>query len=222
MSRFARVVVPGIPFHVTQRGNNRQDVFLADSDRQEYLGLLAKRLEKTGAEILAYCLMGNHVHLIMLPHAANDLAETLGRVHCFYAQRFNTRNERSGHLWQNRFFSCALDDDHLQAAIRYVELNPVRAGIISCPWEYPWSSAGYHALGIKPQVPLAGVEAFGIPGRREWKGFLIGGVSEDELESIRTSTRKGLPLGEQKFVERLEGLVSRELSRRAVGHPCGH
>jgi len=219
MSRFARVVVPGIPFHVTQRGNNRQDVFLAESDRQEYLCLLAKRLEKTGAGILAYCLMDNHVHLVMLPHAANDLAETLGRVHCFYAQRFNARYEKSGHLWQNRFYSCALDDDHLRAAIRYVELNPVRAGILSCPWEYPWCSAGYHTLGLKSVVPLAPVEAFGLPGRTGWKGFLVGGVSLDELESIRSSTRKGLPLGEKKFVERLEGLVSRELSRRPVGHP---
>lgn len=220
MSRFARVVVPEIPFHVTQRGNNQQDVFLMDSDREEYLCFLAKRLEKTGAEILAYCLMNNHVHLIMLPHAANDLAETLGRVHCFYAQRFNTRYERSGHLWQNRFYSCALDEDHLGAAIRYVELNPVRAGILSCPWEYPWSSAGYHTLGLKPPVSISTVEDFGMPGRNEWKGFLIGGSSSDELELIRTSTRKGLPLGEKKFVERLEGLVSREFSRRPVGHPC--
>jgi len=220
MSRFARVVVPGIPFHVTQRGNDRQDVFLTDTDRQEYLALLAKRLERTRARILAYCLMDNHVHLVMLPHAANDLAETLGRVHCFYAQRFNTRYERSGHLWQNRFYSCALDDDHLRAAIRYVELNPVRAGVLSSPWEYPWSSAGYHTLGFRPQIPLASVEAFGIPGRTQWKGFLVGGVSLDELELIRNSTRKGLPLGEKQFVERLEGSISRELSRRPVGNPC--
>ena len=220
MSRFARVVVPGIPFHVTQRGNDRQDVFLTDTDRQEYLALLAKRLERTRARILAYCLMDNHVHLIMVPYSANDLAETLGRVHCFYAQRFNARYERSGHLWQNRFYSCALDDDHLRAAIRYVELNLVRAGILSSPWGYPWCSAGYHTLGFRSQVPLASVERYGLPGQTGWKGFLVGGVSLDELESIRSSTRKGLPLGEKKFVERLEGLVSRELSRRPVGHPC--
>ncbi len=220
MSRIARVVVPDIPFHVTQRGNNRQDVFLSDSDREEYLSLLERRIEKTGAEILAYCLMGNHVHLIMFPHSESDLAETLGRVHCVYAQRFNARYERSGHLWQNRFFSCALDDDHLYTAVRYVELNPVRAGIVSLPWEYPWSSARPHVLGERPHLPLCPPEPLGMPEERAWGRFLMQGIAESDIDSIRTCTRKGLPLGGQDFVQRLEGTLDRALSRGPVGHPC--
>lgn len=219
MSRIARVVVPEVPFHVTQRGNNHQAVFLSDSDREEYLCLLGKRIEKTGAEIIAYCLMDNHVHFIVFPHSATDLADTFGRVHCVYALRFNARYERNGHLWQNRFFSCALDQEHLEAAVRYVELNPVRAGMLECPWEYPWSSARPHVLGVLPPVSLADADRFGMQSGLAWKMFLAGGLGDIELESIRSSTRKGLPLGEQAFVERVEDMVARDLSSGSAGRP---
>jgi len=142
--RIARVVVPGILHHVTQRGNNRQEVFLADGDREFYLGLLRKRSAQYGLEVLGYCLMTNHVHLLVRPQTADAMAQALGRTHFIYAQRFNAEHSRSGHLWQARFYSCPAEETTLLAIMRYIEQNPVRARIVARAWEYPWSSASLH------------------------------------------------------------------------------
>ncbi|MGB7161246.1 MAG: transposase, partial [Tepidisphaeraceae bacterium] len=147
MPRVARVVVPGVPHHVTQRGNNRQDVFFVDDDRLAYLRILAQQCRKHGVAILGYCLMGNHVHLVVIPATADALAKAIGRTHWLYAQYVNRSHGRSGHLWQNRFYSCALDDEHTVFAMRYVEWNPVRARICRAARRYRWSSAAAHCLG---------------------------------------------------------------------------
>jgi putative transposase len=159
MPRQARVVAVGAPHHITQRGNNRQDVFLCNEDRQVYLDLVREESRECELALLGYCLMTNHVHLVAIPRRCDALARALRRVHSQYAQWFNRRYRRSGHLWQNRYFSCSLDRDHLVAALLYVDLNPVRAGLVGEAQLYPWSSARGHVEGKDP---------WGLVDPREW------------------------------------------------------
>lgn len=140
MPRAARVVVPACPHHITQRGNNHQDVFFGDDDRRAYLDLVRDRCTAACVEMLGYCLMTNHVHLLAVPRDADSLAQALGRTHFAYTQYLNRRYGRSGHLWQNRFYSCVLDERHTWTALCYMERNPVRAGFVRRAWRYPWSS----------------------------------------------------------------------------------
>lgn len=225
MGRLARIVVPGLAHHVTQRGNRREDVFIRDEDREMYLALLSKYAQKHGIEILAYCLMSNHVHLVAVPKKEESLAETLRDTHTTYALRFNKREQLSGHLWQGRFYSCILDDVHLWAAIRYVEMNPVRAGIVGRAEDYAWSSAAAHC-GLGSPI-RAGGRAGGnallsktftltdqIPARaggKDWRTWLLD-ENEKETELIRKRTRTGRPCGSVQFVERLEKTLKRLLS----------
>src|SRR4051812_9724029 len=141
MPRRPRVVVPGVPHHVTQRGNNQQLVFFSNADFQLYLNLIEKHAVRHGLGVLGYCLMPNHVHLIVVPESDESLARALGGTHSDYALAVNASSTRTGHLWQNRFFSCPMDEGHAWRALRYVDLNPVRAGLVGTAWEWPWSSA---------------------------------------------------------------------------------
>ncbi|MFC1588384.1 transposase, partial [Planctomycetota bacterium] len=144
MPRVARIVIPGIPHHVTQRGNNKQDVFLVKADRSVYLQILSEQGEHFGLLIDGYCLMTNHIHLIVTPQREESLAKAIGRTHWRYTQYINRLHNRSGHLWQNRFYSCPLDERHFLQAMLYVERNPVRAGMHRLAWKYPFSSAAAH------------------------------------------------------------------------------
>src|SRR6266478_1975383 len=139
MARIARVVVPGCWHHVTQRGNQQQTVFFDDSDRKFYLDLLRRYCSRHSVRITGYCLMGNHVHLLAIPAHQTGLAHALGRTHNDYARWLNLRRRQSGHVWQNRFYSCALDEEHKWTALRYVEQNPVRAGLVASAAEWLWS-----------------------------------------------------------------------------------
>jgi putative transposase len=144
MPRRNRCVLPEIPCHITQRGVDRREVFSADQDRNTYLRLLQENLNDAAVRVLGYCLMSNHVHLVAVPAREDSLSILLRRVHGRYAQYYNARTGRSGHLWQNRFFACMLGPTHLWTALCYVERNPVRAGIVQHATEYPWSSAAAH------------------------------------------------------------------------------
>jgi len=144
MTRVARIVMPERPHHITQRGNNRQDVFFVPDDYEAYLEILRQQSERYGLDVHAYCLMTNHIHLVATPQGGDSLAKAIGRTHWIYARLVNRLHGRSGHLWQNRFYSCALDRDHLWRAIAYVERNPVRARLHRKAWLYPWSSAAAH------------------------------------------------------------------------------
>jgi putative transposase len=135
MPRAARIVVPGVAHHVTQRGNNRQDVFFTDDDRRFYLKPLREQAERFVLAVTGYCLMTNHVHLIVTPGEQQSLARAVGTMHLIYSQYVNRLHGRSGHLWQNRFYSCPLDGEHEVAAVRYAERNPVRAGMVQLPWK---------------------------------------------------------------------------------------
>lgn len=144
MPRIARIVVPGEPHHVVQRGNRRLPTFFCDDDYCRYLELLRSWCENHSVEVWAYCLMTNHVHLILVPATESGLRLALGETHKRYTAHINRREGWTGHLWQGRFSSYAMDEGYLLAAARYIELNPVRAGMVQDPYAYKWSSARAH------------------------------------------------------------------------------
>ena len=206
--RLARIVAPGFPHHITQRGNRHADVFFEPSDRQMYLSLLRRYSGKHGLSIWAYCLMTNHVHVVAVPQAADSLARTLRDAHQAYAVYQNRRQDQNGHLWQGRFFSCVLDDLHQWAAVRYVEQNPVRAGLVERCEDYEWSSAAAHC-GLRADPLLA--RDFPPPGLiDDWAGWLAV-MKADEAKALRRQTKTGRPCGPSTFVERLENLLGRAL-----------
>jgi putative transposase len=209
------VVVPGFAHHVTQRGNRRADVFETDGDRQVYLGYLRKYGDRHGLEVWAYCLMTNHIHLVAVPRREDSLGLALRDAHTVYAMHFNGRTGLSGHVWQGRFFSCPLDEAHLWAAVRYVERNPARAGLVERAEEYVWSSAAGHcglrADGVlSKEFPPAGV----IP---DWAAWLHEGEDDESVEQIRQYTRTGRPCGSTSFISQLENLLDRVLRPRKPG-----
>jgi putative transposase len=214
----ARVVVPGIPHHLTQRGNRREDVFFEDGDRQRYLQLLLEYSVKHGMETLAYCLMTNHVHLVGVPARADSLARVFKVVDLRYAQHVNWMQGIDGRLWQGRFFSCPLDEEHLWAAIRYVERNPVRARLVRKAEEYPWSSAAAHC-GQRPDPILAPLPEPRPPEAANWAAWLAEKEDEKMLLKLRLCTRTGRPVGSRRFLAKLESRLGRRLQARPTGRP---
>jgi putative transposase len=214
MPRNSRCVEPGLAYHVTQRGSNRQRVFHTSMDYRMYLGLLREEKEDAEVEVLAYCLMGNHVHLIVRPGREDSLAVLFQRVHGKYAQYLNIRRRRSGHLWQARYYSCPLSERHLWSAMRYVEQNPCRVVMVARPEEYRWSSAGVH-LGVRSErEPVVDLEFWREQGGAErWRGVHERGSSVDEIRLIRKCTYAGRPYGEEEFIEQMEQKFSREWRR---------
>jgi REP-associated tyrosine transposase len=200
MPRRPRCVLAGVPHHVTQRGVNRCSVFETDCDRSTYLRLLRDNLLHTDTHLLGWCLMTNHVHLVVTPGADDSLALLLRRVHGRYAQYFNARTGRSGHLWQNRYFACALGAGHVWPALAYVDRNPVRAGMTASPQNYAWSSAAPHLAGEDPSG-LLDLEWWHEQGlRRDWQHWLDRAEPDTELEKC---TYAGRPFGDADFVKRL-------------------
>ena len=220
MPRIARVVIAGCPHHVTQRGNRGEDVFVNDHQRRRYMDLLASYGPKHGLAVQAYCLMSNHVHLIAVPDSEASLAGTPRPVHLRYAQEFNRQMELSGHLWQGRFYSCPLNDLHFWAAVRYVERNPVRAGLVERAEAYVWSSAAAHCgQGVdrllSGNLPSLAAEV----GIADWAAWLRDLDDEEMLDRLRLCTRTGRPAGDRRFIARLERRLGRRLRALAVGRP---
>ncbi len=217
MGRLARVIAVGRPHHVTQCGNYGKNVFKTDGDRQAYLDGLVEYGRMYGLKILAYCLMNNHVHLVVVPKKADSLGRCLARVHMRYSQRINRRRGRPGHLWQGRFFSCILDQAHLWAAVRYVEQNPLRAGMVKRAEEYPWSSAAGHC-GLREDPLLSGnLESTGRVG--DWSAWLGEAEDREVVRRIKAKTQTGRPCGGERFVARLEELLGRTLAPKPRGRP---
>lgn len=214
MARIARVVAVGMPHHVTQRGNRRQQVFFCDEDYEAYRILLSESCEAASVKIWAYCLMPNHVHLILLPSSENGLSDALKTAHRHYTRRINFREGWRGFLWQGRFASFPMDEKHLVACARYVELNPVRARLVSRPQDWRWSSARAH-LGLANDmlVDARGMDPF-VP---DWASFLADAPSEKEYEKIRAGERLGRPLGSPDFVKKLESTLNRTLTPQKPG-----
>lgn len=223
MGRSPRIVLPGVAHHVTQRGNDRQDVFFSDRDRAVYLKYLRQNCRREGVALSAYCLMTNHVHLILTPEREESLSRALGQAHHMYAMYVFASQERSGHLWQSRFYSCPLDEAHEHNATAYLELNPVRAGIVEAPWEYPWSSAAVHCgLGGDGSGMLDLETWFRTYSIDTWRGTLAAvGGSEEMLERIRLHTYTGRPLGNDSFLQRIETMLNRSVRRLGRGRPKG-
>jgi putative transposase len=210
MARLARLVVPGIPHHVTQRGNRRERTFFEDGDCQFYLDLLAEASLKAGVEVWAYCLMPNHVHVIMTPSDADGLRRAFAELHRRYTGKINARHQWTGHLWQGRFGSVAMDEAHLAAAVRYVALNPVRARLVQRPEDWPWSSTRAHLAARDDHV----VKVAPAPNRvGDFSAFL--GQTFDEESAygpLRCSETTGRPLGDKAWIARLEQLTGRTLT----------
>ncbi len=208
MARLARVIAPGVPHHLTQRGNRRQQTFFSDDDYRAYLDLMAEGCAKQDVEVWAYCLMPNHVHLIVVPPDAEALRRAVGEAHRRYTRRINSREGWKGYLWQGRFASFPLDEPHVLAAARYTELNPVLARLCTSPFDWPWSSARAHRDGkddgLATTAPLLDLVT-------DWPGFLIDGLADGDAETMRKHERTGRPLGAEAFVERLEGLLGRPI-----------
>jgi putative transposase len=214
MARLARVVVAGVPHHITQRGNRRLTTFFVEEDYAAYLALLSEWCPRCGVEIWAYCLMPNHVHLIAVPESEDGLRRGLGEAHRRYTRRINFREGWRGHLWQGRFASFPMDNRYLMRAARYVELNPVRAKLCRVPWRWPWSSAAAHIAGkddalvrVRPLLERTG----------DWREFLSEGLEVNDAELFRRHERTGRPLGEASFLERIENVLGRIVRPNKAG-----
>jgi putative transposase len=219
MPRVARTVIEGLPHHITQRGNNKQDIFFVGDDRKVYLEILKQQSAKYGLAIMGYCLMSNHIHLIAIPAFEDSLAKAIGRTHFIYAQYINRFHKRSGHLWQGRFYSCILDEQHFLSAMRYIERNPLRAEICRKPWVYKWSSAAGHTDAESKSELLDLRQWYKIVGATEWKKLLAEDIEEEEIRRLRISTHTGRPLGSDSFVSKLESMIGRRLRALPVGRP---
>lgn len=221
MPRAARIVIPGIPHHITQRGNRRQDVFFKDENRETYLGWLSSYCAAQKIEILTYCLMTNHIHLVAIPQTQDGLWRALGPLQTRYAQALNRLYGWSGHIWQGRYFSSPLDELHMWAAIRYVERNPVRAGLVAKAEDYRWSGAAAHC-GLREDPVLTRnplllemIEA----GPLDWSGWLAESEDEEKLSLLRQNVQRGLPCGSKRFVSKLEKRTGRTLRFRPAHRP---
>jgi len=210
------MVIPGLPHHVTQRGNRRQQTFFCDDDYTAYLDLMAEWYGEHGVEIWAYCLMPNHAHLIAVPQSEDGLRRAIGEAHRRYTRLVNFREGWRGYLWQGRFASFVMDEPYLLAAARYVELNPARAKLVADAAEWPWSSARAHLSGrddrlatVSPLLAMVG----------DWQAFLRSAIREEDLRDLREHGRTGRPLGSATFLDRLEAMVGRILRPQKGGRP---
>ncbi len=215
MPRFRRLVVPGYPHHVTQRGVRRQTVFFEEGDYEAYLRLAVELLDGSDLSFWAYCLMPNHIHAIVVPGESASLASFFAQLHRRYARRTNKKHEWRGHLWQERFFSVPMDEAHTIAAMRYVELNPVRAGLCEAAHEWKWSSARGNLGYVSDPLVDKGTNGSVVGSWREYLN-----IDEDsrQLDELRRLTRVGRPGGDDAFVESIE-LKSGRVVRKRRGAP---
>jgi putative transposase len=226
MPRRARIMLPGIPVHVIQRGNNRSACFVTDADRSFYLFHLSRNLSRFGCEMHAYCLMTNHVHLLLTPKGAASCAVLMKHMGQVHSQYFNKTYERTGSLWEGRFRSCLVQSaGYLLTCYRYIELNPVRAGMVPHPGDYPWSSYRDNALGeavngrVTPHSEYLGLGATAAERRSAYAGLFRFGVGGEQLEKIRAATNGGYALGDEQFRRTISRALGRRVERGMPGRP---
>jgi putative transposase len=214
MARLARIVIPGLPHHVTQRGNGRARTFFSNANYALYRDMLAESCRAADVEVWAWCLMPNHVHLILAPSDADGLRRALAPVHRRYAGIIHAERKRTGHFWQGRFGAVVMDEDHLAAALRYVSLNPVRARLVARAQEWRWSSTRAHLHGKED-----GLTAL-APIRERFPRFadLLAVPPEPEaFARLRAAESIGRPLGGEGFLGRIERATKRRLKPRKRG-----
>lgn len=217
MARLARSTVVGYPHHVVQRGNYDQPVFETEADYSRYLGWLRTYASRYAVDIWAYCLMPNHVHFICVPRTDGALARAFNTLHMRYAQYFNGRRAVTGHLWRARFMSCVLDEPSVHEEVRFIEANPVRAGLVSRADAYSWSSARSHVTGQPDPVLADGCFRRGAVS--DWEAYLSGAGDEAVLRRVRERLRTGRPAGDAAFVRGLEAILGRRLEALPRGRP---
>jgi putative transposase len=218
MPRIARVVAPGYPHHVTQRGNNRATVFYDDEDHRKYLHFLSRYAKKYSLDIWAYCLMDNHVHLLAVPQDHASLAKAVGLTNQVYTQYLNRKLGNSGRVWQNRFFSCVVDHQaYLWAVARYIEQNPLKAGLVKEVADYQWSSGKAHIMGTADD--LLSETAWFDPSERQAYVNFAKEVDEVADKAIDKATNTGRPFGSEKFVDLLEVRLNAVLRTKKPGRP---
>jgi len=205
--RNPRILLPNVPFHITHRGNQRRRVFCTDTERREYLSLLARYSGMYELRLWAYSLMPNHVHILAVGTLPESISRTLGNTQRVFARHRHKDHEVTGHLWGARYYASPLDEAHVWAAVRYIERNPVRAGLVASAVDYPWSSAAIHA-GLRSDGILDPARPF--PGPiSDWARWLEIEVEKSVVESIRSNTRSGWPTGNQEFIEEVESRTGR-------------
>ena len=214
MARIARLVVPGYPHHVTQRGVRSIAIFRNDGDRQAYLRYMGDETKRFGVEVLSWCLMTNHVHLVAVPGDEKALARAIGEAHKRYTRMRNFGEGVKGYLFQGRFGSSVLDETHLLAAVRYVEQNPVRAGMVERPWDYCWSSAKFH-VGLRDADELVRDRSL-WQYVNDWYDFLTSNDNEID-KRLRKATRIGRPAGSEEFHMKVQNLTGRNLRKKKPG-----
>jgi putative transposase len=208
MARLARFVCPGLPHHVTQRGNGRQRTFFGDADYALYRDLLAEGCRAAAVEVWAWVLMPNHVHLVLVPADADGLRRALAPVHRRYAGHIHARRKRTGHFWQGRFGAVAMDEAHLGAALRYVALNPVRARLAAQAADWPWSSVHAHLAAAEDGITAIRPVLERYPRFAE---LIEAGPDAPAFERLRRAESIGRPLGDDAFLARLEAAAHRRL-----------
>jgi len=216
MARLARAVIPGIPHHVTQRGVRSQRVFHRDADFREYLFMVSDQAKLHSLDVLCYCLMPNHIHMICVPGNEESLAGAIGEAHRRYTLMINHRQGVKGHLFQERFFSCPLDTRHFRAAVPYILNNPVKAEICRKAEDYPWSSARFN-LGLLVSDPLATITDH-LQDLTDLK-LLLEHPDQEPVEKLLECTRTGRPCGSDAFIKALELISGKRLMPRKRGRP---
>lgn len=225
MARLPRIDVPGIPQHLIVRGNNRSLMFRDDADRCIFFGFLDRALAECACEIHAYVLMPNHVHLLATGHLAGELSELMQRVGRKFARLMNLRWGRTGTLFEGRFRSSLVDSEaYLFTCMRYIELNPVRAGIVSHPGDFSWSSYSSNASGspngiLVPHTLYRGLGTTPQERGAAYRGLVDQGISDEDLSRIRESAAKCRALGRDSFCAELEGRLERPIAPRPQGRP---
>ncbi|MCP3888501.1 MAG: transposase [Desulfobulbaceae bacterium] len=216
MARMKRIVVPGYPHHVVQRGVRSMDVFFNPADREEYLHLLHEQSLKAGVRYLAYCLMTNHIHLLAIPEKEDSLAKAIGGAHRRYTRMINFRENVRGFLFQGRFSSCPVyTDRYLFASIRYIECNPAKAGLANFPWNYKWSSAGYHCGEINSDLLVS--DSSQLSGVTDWHEFLS--TDSTLTLELEEKIRTGRPFGPERFYTNVEQITGRDMRPGLPGRP---
>ncbi len=214
MARIARIVLPGVPHHVTQRGNRRETVFFEDGDYLLYKRLLAEAAERAGTAVWAYCLMPNHVHLILVPKTEDGLRATLAETHRRYTRAINARQDWTGHLWQGRFASVAMDEGHLMHAVRYVSLNPVRAQLVKRARDWKWASTRAHLSGKSDGLVDVGPVLKRYP---DFRALLKPGEDPEMWARIHKAEGIGRPLGSEKWLDKVEKKLGRTVRPQKRG-----
>lgn len=218
MPRIARIIAPGYPHHITQRGNNRATVFFDDEDRQTYLKLLAGYTQRHHVQIWAYCLMNNHIHLLAVPETETSLSRGIGLANQMYTQYLNRKLKQSGRIWQNRFFSCVVESEqYLWAVARYIERNPMKAGLATNVEGYRWSSAKAHLSGAHD--PLLAADSWLSPQEYNAYREFVAFEDEETDSAIRKATNSGRPFGSESFVDMLEFRLNQVLKPKKPGRP---